>query len=102
MGEIHYRYNQYYKGIEIIGAQYILHEKNGYIRSANGRLVHKLNLDVKPILSEQSALSAALREVNATSYMWENSANEQFLKREQNNPNATFFEGSLKYLEIMS
>jgi Zn-dependent metalloprotease len=97
LGEIHYRYNQYYKGIEIVGAQYILHEKNGYIKSANGRLIHKLNLDVKPALSEETALKAALREVNAKSYMWEESSNETFIKKEQNNPDATFFpKGLLK------
>ena len=91
LGETHYRYDQYYKGIQVFGAQYILHEKNGYIGAANGKLVHNLNIDVKPVLTEQAALNAALREVNATTYMWESSSNEQFLKKEQKDPNASFF-----------
>ena len=32
LGQVHYRYNQHYKGIEIIGAQFILHNKNGFIQ----------------------------------------------------------------------
>ena len=91
LGETHYRYNQYYKGIEVVGAQYILHEKSGYIRAANGMLVNNLNLNVNPKLSEQSALNAALQEVNAKKYMWENSSNEIFLKKEQKDQDATFF-----------
>jgi Zn-dependent metalloprotease len=52
----HHRYIQHYKGIPIIGAEYILHEKNGAVWHANGLLVHDLNLDVAPALTEQAAL----------------------------------------------
>lgn len=97
LGQTHYRFNQYYKGIEVVGAQYILHEENGFVRYANGRLVQGLNLSIIPMASESQALKAALKVVGAKSYMWESDANEAFLKREQNDPNATFYpKGELK------
>jgi Zn-dependent metalloprotease len=97
LGQTHYRFNQYYKGIQVLGGQYILHETGGYIAYANGYLVHGLDIDVTPALSEQVALSAALKAIGAEAYMWENDANETFIKREQDNPNTTFYpKGELK------
>jgi len=52
----HHRYNQYYKGIEILGAQYVLHEKNDAVWYANGQMIHNLDMDVNPEISEESAL----------------------------------------------
>jgi len=93
----HHRYNQRYKGIEIIGAEYILHEKNGTVWHANGQLVHGLEMDVAPALNESAALQAALRHIDAESYMWQEEANEAFLKRERGDANATFYpKGELK------
>ncbi len=97
IGQTHYRFNQYYKGIELLETQFVLHEKNGYIYYANGHLVHGLNLDVIPSLSEQAALQYAINHIGAQSYMWENPEMEEFLKREQRNPSATFYpKGELK------
>ncbi len=36
IGMTHLKYNQHYKGIPVLGGQFILHEKNGMIKSANG------------------------------------------------------------------
>ena len=36
----HHRYLQHYMGIPIIGAEYIVHERNGAVWLANGQLVH--------------------------------------------------------------
>jgi Zn-dependent metalloprotease len=93
----HHRYLQHYKGIPIIGAEYILHEKNGAVWHANGLLVHGLKMDVTPALSEQAALQAALNHLGAEAYMWQNEANEAFLKRERGDAKATFYpKGELK------
>jgi bacillolysin len=93
----HHRYIQHYKGIPIIGAEYILHEKNGTVWYANGQLVHELKMDVVPALSEQAALQAALNHIGAESYMWQKEANEAFLKKESGDANATFYpKGELK------
>ncbi len=93
----HHRYIQHYKGIPVIGAEYILHEKNGKVWYANGQLVHDLKLDVAPALGEAAALQAALNHLGAETYMWQNEANETFLKKERGDANATFYpKGELK------
>jgi len=93
----HHRYNQQYKGVEILGAEYILHEKNGTVWYANGQLVHGLNMDVAPALGEHAALQAALNHLGAEAYKWQNDANETFLKKERGDARATFYpKGELK------
>lgn len=64
----HHRFQQYYKGIKIEGAEFIVHEKNGYASSGNGKLVYKLNKIVQPVISEQLALSKALEFVPSLKY----------------------------------
>lgn len=91
LGQTHLRYKQYYKGIELAEVQFILHEKNGLVFHANGKFIHGLDLDVTPSLSEGVALKYALSNINAESYMWENKKNEAYIKREQNDPDATMF-----------
>ena len=91
LGQTHLRYKQYYKGIELADVQFILHEKNGLVFHANGQLIHGLDLDVSPSLSEGDALQYALSDINAEAYMWENKKNEAYIKREQNDPDATMF-----------
>jgi len=91
IGQTHYRFKQFYKGIELAEVQFLLHEKNGSVFYAHGKLVHDLDLTVSPVLSESDALSFALQHINAESYMWENKKNEAFLKKEQNDQNATYY-----------
>src|SRR3972149_6365784 len=35
-GYTHYRYQQFYKGVEVFGSQYLVHEKNNAVNSSNG------------------------------------------------------------------
>ena len=91
LGQTHHRYKQYYKGIELAEVQYILHEKNGQVIHANGKLIHGLDLNVEPTLSESETLQYALANINAESYMWESQRNETHLRKEQNDPNATMY-----------
>jgi Zn-dependent metalloprotease/photosystem II stability/assembly factor-like uncharacterized protein len=91
LGEKHYRFDQYYKGIKVEGAQFILHEKNGFIKAANGQLVHGLAANISPRLSENAALNNAVRHIGAEKYMWDSKSNEEFIKHEQKNSNATFY-----------
>ncbi len=93
----HLHYLQLYKGIPIIGAEYILHERNGAVWHANGQLVHGLQMNVTPALGEHAALQAALRQIGAEAYMWQDQANEAFLQRERGDASATFYpKGELK------
>jgi len=91
LGQTHRRCRQYYKGVELAEVQFLVHEKNGSVFYAHGNLIHGLALEVKPALSEPEALQYALAHVNAESYMWQNKGNESAIKKEQNNPKATFY-----------
>ncbi len=91
LGQWHYRYRQFYKGVEVDAAQFILHEQQGNIVYANGHLVHGLNTGVTPLLPETVALQHALAFIGAQEYMWENPEREAFLKKEQQDPAATFY-----------
>jgi len=91
MGITVHRHKQFYKGLELGEVQFILQEKNGLVLHTNGNLVHGLELDVTPSISEREALDYALASINADAYMWENMKNEVQLRKEQNDPTATMF-----------
>jgi Zn-dependent metalloprotease len=91
LGQTHYRIKQHYKGIELAEVQYLLHEKEGSVTYAHGKLIHGLDLDVTPVLSEEEALRRALDHIGAESYMWENKKNEAFFIKEQNDRDASYF-----------
>jgi Zn-dependent metalloprotease len=65
LGQTHQRFKQYYKGVELAEAQYLLHEKEGSIFYAHGKLIHGLDMDVTPVISESEALKKALDHINA-------------------------------------
>jgi len=97
LGQVHHRFKQYYKGVELAEVQYLLHEKEGSVTYAHGKLIHGLNIDVTPAISENDALSKALAHINAESYMWENRKNEAHMKREKRDREATYYPvGELK------
>ncbi len=85
----HYRYQQYYKGIFVTGGEYLLHEKNSLLVSANGNIFNKLNIDVQPKITKELAIQNAIKNVGAEKYQWENKSSEDFLKSETNDVNAT-------------
>lgn len=91
LGFVHYRYQQTYKGTPIEYTQYIAHVKNGKIVSLNGELYSDVKAAGQVGIDEITALNKALDEIGAEKYKWELPAEEEFLKREQNDPNATFF-----------
>ena len=91
IGMTHYRYQQTYEGIVVEGGEFLLHEKNGSLQTANGNFYDNLNINVKPTISEQNALENAMRNVGAEKWMWENPDAERFLKRTTEDPLATYF-----------
>jgi bacillolysin len=99
LGFSHYRYRQYYKNRRVVYGEYILHQQSdGFVKSANGNIISGLNLPGTAALTEQSALASALRYMNAPSYLWQNSVLENELKRQEKNPNATYYpKGELVY-----
>ena len=91
IGFTHYRYQQTFNGISVIGGEYLLHEKNGKIISANGNYFSGLSINVTPTVSKETAIQNAIKNFGAKKYQWENQEEENFLKKETNNPNATYY-----------
>lgn len=90
LGMVHYRYKQVSQGFPLEFGIWIVHTLNGQVTSMNGELfdeVPKFN----PSMNEAVALQAALNEVGANIYKWEVEREEQHLKMEENNPNATYY-----------
>ena len=91
LGMIHQRYQQYYKGIKVENIEYLLHGKNGIIKTMNGDFQIVNIPSVIPRLSEKEALIDALNSVKAKEYKWQDSASERFIKLLSGNPNATYY-----------
>lgn len=94
------KYKQYYKGIKVeFGIQNIISE-NGILKTISGKYVDIQNIEIKAKLSEKEALEYALKNIDAKEYMWENKSNEEFIKKEQNDPAASYYpKGELVIIE---
>jgi bacillolysin len=93
VGMEHYRYQQSFAGIPVEHAVYIMHVKAGKVNSQNGAWVKDFPSDLNKTASidANTALQRAMTYVGAKTYKWQLPAEEEFLKREQKNSNATFF-----------
>jgi bacillolysin len=71
LGFTHARHQQYFKNTKVEFGTYVSHSRNGKVESLSGDY-KKIddNFDVRPILSKDNALTAALATVNANEYMW--------------------------------
>lgn len=99
LGFVHIRYEQTYKGNGIELAEVIAHTKNGEIHSINGKLIADAPLSSTKSLDESSALQAALNHIGALSYKWQLQDEENHLKIETKDLQATYFPtGELKYI----
>ncbi len=98
-GEVHLRYVQTYKGVDIEFAEWIVHAKDGMIRAMNGKLITEYPSATEAGISEANALSSAKNFIGADTYKWEVPAEEEFIKAYEKDPNATFFPSAeLKYM----
>jgi len=91
LGYHHHRYQQSYKDVPIEGAIYLMHEKNGKVKHANGQLVHELNLNTIPSISVDAALPLALQHIDAQLYAWNDPAHEHSIKHTEHREDATFY-----------
>ena len=72
IGFTHFRYQQYHKGLKIIGAETILHHNGSYLKSMNGYIAENLNVDVTATVAEETAFESAKSSLkNVQYYVWE-------------------------------
>ena len=89
LGFIHYRYQQQLDGIPVSNAYYVVHTKNNMVLSMNGLLFDQIET-VSSNIDEVQALDLAKKYISANVYMWENFQEEQLLKRQTNNSQASY------------
>jgi len=93
LGYEHYRYQQTINGIPVENAIYVLHVSNSLVKIQNGQWIKDIpaGLASRASINSTGALQKAMQFVGAREYKWQIPAEEAFIKREQNNPAATFF-----------
>ena len=100
LGYTHIRLQQRFKGVPISGSMWLVHVINNKISSMNGTLYAMPTGSATASVSEASALSIALQKVGAAQYKWEIASEEQQLKFETKNNNASFYpKGELVWLK---
>ncbi|GAA4035152.1 hypothetical protein GCM10022409_19690 [Hymenobacter glaciei] len=87
-GELHERFQQYFKGVKVEHGQYTVHRAAGVL-SGEFKPVPAA-LSTKPALNEAAALRAALATVGARRYMWDDAAAEAGLRRISQDAKATY------------
>lgn len=92
MGQTHIKYQQYYNGLPVETSMLIVHARpDGNVYLVNGNTIHDLNLPSAPVISETEALALAIREVPATTYLWQDPKFENIKKETEHNPAATYY-----------
>ena len=99
LGYTHYKYQQTINGIPVRLGIYLVHVKDGKIRSMNGELFDQLIHTNTITLSEEIALTEAIDYIGAETYKWELASEETHLKTAQEDVNATYYpKGELVYI----
>ncbi|GAB4281289.1 MAG: hypothetical protein Kow0068_05710 [Marinilabiliales bacterium] len=91
IGNINIRYKQYYKGYPVEFSNYILHVKDGKVYSMNGDAMSGINCSVAYSIDKEIAIKNAMDYSGAEIFKWQVIEEENLLKREQNNPGATYY-----------
>jgi len=87
----HFRFQQTYNGEPIQDAIWIIHSKNDKVYSMNGLIYKNLNGTGNFGIGESQALNNAMEFVGADSYKWQIEGEEEHLKIESGNPQASYF-----------
>ena len=91
-GDIHYKYQLYINGVPVAHSTYLVHTRVGKILSMNGeKSPITLPTNTTPQISEAIALTKALNQVNATTYLWEVAWAEEELKKRTQNPDTSYY-----------
>ena len=87
----HKRFQETFLGIPVEYAIYHAEFRDGYLKSFNGEIHNIPNLPSTPSISEENALTAALKHIAAPAYMWENPFWENEIKERTGDPSATYY-----------
>lgn len=91
LGYTHLYLQRYFKGIKVERDVCKVHALNGFVEAINGEFRTINSTSLSTSLAERSALQYALDFVGARTYMWELTDEEDFLRKESNNAEATYY-----------
>ena len=74
LGYSHLKYQQFHRGIEVMGGEYTVHIKDQQVVSVSGKYLDIQTPEFFVKLTENEALDSALDFVGAKSYVWETDA----------------------------
>jgi len=94
LGISHFKYQQFFKGVLVEGAEMLIHTGPGRPIRINGHFADNLIIDVAPKFSSEAALEIALATIDADSYMWESPAMESRLRESRQDSLATYYPSS--------
>ncbi|MFH0895216.1 MAG: M4 family metallopeptidase [Bacteroidota bacterium] len=90
-GDVHTRYQQLLNNVPVLGADIVVHSRNGKVFCVNGKIKNNISSSNPSSLNEIDAVAKALASVNATEYKWQMPAEEDLLKRTSGDANATYY-----------
>ncbi len=100
IGFTHLRFTIRQNDAQLANKMIIAHCKEGKLVSLNGDLADISAASNSFIISENSALQSALKKVNANKYKWQNTNEEQHMKKVLDQPDFTYYpHGSKTILE---
>lgn len=80
LGQIHYRAQQFYKGIPLENGVVVIHTYEGRILSINGEIIPENLVNGAVSISESQALEFALQHVPADVYYWDEPGQNEVLR----------------------
>jgi Zn-dependent metalloprotease len=91
VGFAHHYFHQQYKGLNVQGGEYVVHEKKGRIISFSGLFLENIDLNIVPVITAPEALKTALKGVGAKTYKWEIPEEEAKFRKKRNDSSATYY-----------
>jgi Zn-dependent metalloprotease len=93
LGFIHYRFYQSYKNVPVEKSMFIVHTKNGLLKSMNGNIITEFDPTAKKIVSVSAdkAIALAIAKVDAAKYAWQDPGMQQRIKLQTKNPTASYY-----------
>lgn len=93
-GVTHYRFYQTYNGIPVENSMYIIHAKNGKMTGMSGEIIVDFDEYSEQSsfakINDKQAIDAAIANVKAKIYMWQDAAMEQRIKDQAGDVKASY------------
>jgi bacillolysin len=87
----HLKFQQYYKGVLIVGSEYFLHyNKTSELLVSHGKVTEGLKISVIPKITSDEALTEALNSIKAEKYAWDDVSWERSIRKETKDSSATY------------